>query len=117
MIEVRVKTHLITTDVHEEYFMDWCGSIADAKPVFKNDKPIFIIIGSKGRMELNTVDMKEIERCAKLMTNPHGRSAITTDVSRIYIKEESGKQKLLGKMTHNHVRSYAPMYDYVGWRD
>ena len=49
MQEVMIKTHLIVTDVHEEYHIDWCGKIADAKPLFKNDMPVFIIISSKGR--------------------------------------------------------------------
>lgn len=115
MKEVRVKTHLIITDIHEEYYIDWCGSIVDAKPFFKNNMPVFIIISNESRIELNTTNIKEIEECAKKITKPHGRQAITTDVARIYIKEENGNQKLLGKVFHNHVKQYAPMYDKVGW--
>lgn len=117
MEERRIKTHLIITDVHEEYHIDWCGKIADSKPKFKNGKPIFIIVGSKGngRIELNTTNMKEIEKCAKLITNPRGRESITTDKCRIFLKEEDGNEKLIGILTHNHVKSYAPMYDKVGY--
>ena len=41
MAEVLVKTHLIITDMHEEYHMNWCGKIIDTKPKIKNNKPIF----------------------------------------------------------------------------
>ena len=40
-----LKTHLIVTDVHEEYFVKWTGNIANTKPLFKNDMPVFVIIG------------------------------------------------------------------------
>lgn len=111
MSEVMLKTHLIVSDIHEEYCIDWCGSIANAKPIFKNNMPIFILISSEERRELNTINIKEIEECAKKITRPRGRQAVTTDIARIYIKEEGGKQKLLGKVTHNHVKEYKQMYD------
>ena len=111
MQEVMLKTHLIVTDVHEEYFVDWCGKIANTKPKFKNDMPIFIIIGSEGRVEMNTIDIKRIEECAKKLTYPRGRQAITTDTARIYIKEENGNEKLIGRVIHNHVKQYQQMYD------
>lgn len=113
MAEVAIKTHLIIQDIHEEYHIKWCGKIADAKPKFKNGKPIFIIVGGNGRSELNTVDMKQIERCAKLMTAPKGRQAITTDTARIFLKEENGNEKLMGILTHNHVKTFAPMFDKI----
>lgn len=116
MEEVLIKSHLIVTDVHDEYHINWCGKIVDTKPKFKNDKPIFIIVGGNGRMELNTTDMARIEKCAKLCTQPKGRSAITTDIARIYIVEENDNEKLMGVLTHNHVKTFAPMYDRVGWR-
>lgn len=116
MEEVLIKTHLIVTDIHEEYHIDWCGKIMDANPKFKNNKPIFIIVGSQSRIELNTADMKRIEKCAKTMTNPKGRSSITTDTARIFIKEKDGNEKLLGILIHNHIKQYAPMYDKVGYR-
>ena len=116
MEEVLIKSHLIVTDVHEEYHIDWCGKILDAKPKFKNGRPIFIVVGGNGRMELNTTDMARIEKCAKLCTKPKGREAVTTDTARIYIVEEDDNEKLMGILTHNHVKSFAPMYDKVGWR-
>jgi len=111
MQEVKIKTHLIVTDVHEEYFVDWCGKIANTKPLFKNDMPVFVIIGSDARMELNTLDMNKLEDCAKRMTHPRGRQAITTDTARIYIKEENGHEELIGKVIHNHIKQYQQMYD------
>ena len=117
MIEEKlVKTHLIVTDIHEEYHINWIGKIKDSKPKFTNGKPTFIIIGNKGRMELNTIDINRVEKCAKMMTNPKGRASVTTDTSRIFIKEENGNEKLLGILTHNHVKQYAQMYDKVGYR-
>lgn len=116
MEETLIKTHLIITDIHEEYEIDWCGKIIDAKPMIKNHLPIFIVIGDKGRMELNTIDMEKIEKCAKMLTNPKGRSAITKDSSHIYIKEIDGNEKLLGVLRHKRVKTFAPMYDKVGYR-
>lgn len=116
MEEILVKTHLIIKDVHEEYSINWCGKIKDTKPKFKNGKPVFTIRGGGKRIELNTSDMSEVEKWAKKLTNPKGRKAITTDYSHIYIQEENDKETLLGVLTHNHIKTYAPMYDKVGWR-
>ena len=117
MIEnVMIKTHLIVTDVHEEYSIKWCNKIIDTNPVFENDKPVFIVISSNSRVELNTIDMKQIEDCAKHITRPKGRAAITTDKAYIYIKEVGNKETLIGVVTHNHIKKYAPMYDAVGYR-
>ena len=113
MQEVSIKSHLIVTDVHEEYSIRWIGKILDTKPKLKNGKPIFIIRSSGGRIELNTVDMKLIEKCAKVLTRPKGRQAITEDTARIFIKEENDDEKLMGILTHKHVKSFAPMYDKV----
>ncbi len=113
MSEVLLKTHLIVTSIHEEYDINWCGKILDAKPKFKNDKPIFIIVGGGGRMEINTIDIKRVEKCAKLVTAPKGRQSITTDTARIFILEEDDNEKLLGILTHRHIKDYAPMYDKV----
>lgn len=111
MQEVMLKTHLIVTDVHEEYTVKWSGSIANSRPIFKNNMPVFIIISSESRIELNTIDIKRIEECAKKITRPHGRQAITTDVAYIYIKEEDGNEKLIGRVIHNHVKQYQQMFD------
>ena len=115
MQEVLVKTHLIITDIHDEYHMNWCGKIANAKPLLKDGKPVFVIIGSKGRTELNTIDMKQLERSAKLLTHPKGRSAVSIDTSRIYIKEVDGNEMLLGVLTHKNVKGFAPMFDKVNY--
>lgn len=115
MEEISIKTHLIITDIHDEYHMNWCGKIADAKPLLKDGLPLFIIIGTRGRIELNTIDMKYLEHSAKLLTHPKGRSAISIDTSRIYIKEINGNDFLLGVMTHKHIKTFAPMYDKVGF--
>ena len=116
MEEVLIKSHLIVTDVHEEYNIKWVGKIMDVKPKFKNGKPIFIVTGGNGRMELNTTNMNRIEKCAKMCTRPKGRSAVTTDTARIYIVEENDNEKLLGILTHNHVKSFAPMHDIVYYK-
>ena len=116
MEEVLIKSHLIVTEVHSEYSIKWVGRVLDTKPKFKNNKPIFVIRGGKGRTELNTTDMVRIEKCAKMCTRPKGRSAVTTDTARIYIVEENDNEKLMGILTHNHVKTFAPMYDRVGYR-
>ena len=115
MEEISIKSHLIIKDIHDEYHMNWCGKIVDAKPKLENGLPIFVIIGSKGRIELNTIDMSRIERAAKSLTYPKGRTAISIDTSRIYIKEENGNEMLLGVMTHKNVKTFAPMFDKVGY--
>lgn len=116
MEERLIKTHLIITDIHEEYKFDWCGKILDSKPLIENGKPIFIVVGNNGRMELNTTDMSRVEKCAKLVSRPKGRTAVTTDVVRILVKQEDESEFLVGTLTHNHVKTFAPMFDSVGWR-
>ena len=115
MEEISIKTHLIITDIHDEYDMNWCGKIVEAKPLLKDGLPLFIIIGTRGRIELNTIDMKRIEKTAKLLTHPKGRSAVSIDTARIYIKEIDGNEMLMGVMTHKNVKTFAPMYDKVGY--
>jgi len=116
MEEVLVKTHLVVREIHDEYNIRWCGKIVDTKPQFKNGKPIFVVVSTGGRIELNTTDMTLIEKTAKSLTRPKGRQAVTSDVARIYIKEEDEKETLMGILYHNHVKEFAPMYDRVGWR-
>lgn len=111
MSTVMLKTHLIVTGMHEEYSVKWTGHIIDAKPLFKNNMPVFVLISSQHRIELNTIDMKRIEECAKKMTNPHGKQAITTDKTEIYLLEEDGNQKYMGRVIHNHIKEYRQMYD------
>ena len=117
MQEIMVKTHLIIKDIHEEYNMNWCGKLFDTKPALnENGMPTFVIIGSQSRMELNTIDINYLERCAKKLTSPKGRSAVSTDKAYIYIKEVGGNEKLLGILTHKRVKTFAPMYDKVGYK-
>lgn len=117
MQEILIKTHLIVTSVQDKYEINWCGKVIDAKPKIKNGKPIFIIVGSGGRTELNTTDMSRIEKCAKRLTCPKGRSAITSDTARIFIKEENDNEKLLGILTHYHIKNFAPMHDKIGYKE
>lgn len=118
MIEqVPIKTHLIVTDVHEEYDINWCGKLFDAKPLMKDGLPVFVIIGDHRRIEICTLNMNRIEECAKKLTNPRGRQAVTSDSAEIYIKEENGNEKLLGVVTHYHIKRYAEMYDKVGYQE
>ena len=44
------------------------------------------------------------------MTTPKGRQAVTTDSARIYIKEESGNEVLLGIVTHIRTKTFTPVY-------
>lgn len=111
-----VKTHLIITDIHEEYHIKWCGSIANTNPVIENGMPIFIIRGREGAVEVNSVDIKYIESIAKKMTAPRGREAVTTDTVSIAIKEIDGNEKIIGLLTHDHIKHYAPMYDKIGYK-
>ena len=115
MEEIALKTHLIITDIHDEYHMNWCGKIAEANPLLINGLPLIVIIGARGRIELNTIDMKWIEHNAKILTRPKGRSTVSVDTSRIYIKEIDGNEMLLGVMTHKNIKTFAPMHDKVGF--
>lgn len=116
MHKVMVKTHLIITDIHEEYQMNWCGKLIDAQPQLnENGLPVFIIVGSNGRVEMSTVDMTELEDCAKRLTHPKGREAVCSDSSYIYLKEQKG-QRLMGILFHKRVKTFAPMYDEVYWK-
>ena len=108
---VKINTHPIVTGMHEEFHIKWCGRLIDTRPKLRNGLPIFFLSGSQGSMELNTVDMKLIERSAKSMTCPRGRAAVTTDKTYIYIIEEDDKHTLIGVVTHNHIKEYRSMYD------
>ena len=114
MREQLIKTHLIIKDIHDEYHMNWCGKLFDAKPSLNEEGlPIFSIIGSESRMEVSTIDMNYLEKCAKSLTRPKGRSAVSKDTARIYIIEKNGNEKLLGVLTHKRVKTFAPMYDKI----
>ena len=117
MSDVMLKTHLICTGVREEYFVKWCGKLIDAHPLLKNGLPVFIIISADGRTELNTIDIQTIEKYAKYACHPRGRSSTTFDCVRIYLLEEDGSERLMGKVFQNHIKQYQQMFDrfeYVG---
>ena len=117
MQEIAVKTHLIIKDIQNEYHMKWCGRLLDANPLLnEHGLPVFAIIGSQNRMEVRTIDINYLEKCAKLMTYPKGRSAYSEDKARIYIKEVDGNEKLIGILTHKRIKTFAPMYDKIGWK-
>lgn len=116
MQEIAIKSHLIITNIHSEYHMNWCGRIRDVNPKLdKQGRPIFAIVSSQSRIEVSTTNMVYLEECAKKITSPKGRTAVTTDCAYIYIKEEDNSEKLMGILTHNRVKTFAPMYDKVGW--
>lgn len=116
MQEIAVKTHLIVSEIYDKYTVKWCGRIMDTNPLFVNDKPVFAIVSGDHRVELNTLDMKRIETCAKKIASPHGRQAVTSDTSRIYIKEVDGKETLVGWVRKDHIKKFVPMHDKVWWR-
>ena len=103
--------HFVCTDIEDDYHTQWYGSIMDANPVLENGNPIFIIISSKYRVELNTIDIAYVEKYAKRMTYPQGRQATTFDVARIYIKEKNGNQMFLGSVTHTRNKTFMPVYN------
>ena len=116
MQEVAVKSHLIIKNIHSEFHMNWCGRMRDANPKFDDQgRPIFAIVSSQSRIEINTTNMLYLEECAKKITAPKGRTATTTDRAYIYLKEVDGNERLMGILTHNRVKTFAPMYDKVGW--
>lgn len=112
-METSIKAHLIVRNIHNLYKVNWCGKLAEAHPMIENGLPIFIIIGGNSRMELNTINMKYIEDCAKSLTAPKGRSAINVDNVRIYLKEKNGNELLMGVLTHQREKQFSPVYDKV----
>lgn len=117
MIETTlVKTHLIIDSIEERFDINWCGKIINTDPLIKNGKPVFVIIGSESRMELNTTDISHLEDCAKRLTAPKGKTAITADTAYIYIKEKNGNETLMCIVRHKRIKHFVPMYDEVGWK-
>lgn len=110
MSELLEKPQLVVIDTQDDFHINWCGKIIDSKPAIKNDRPIFIVISSGHRFELNTTDLNYVEKIAKRATCPKGRQAITSDSARILIKEENGNEMLLGVVFHNRVKTFAPIY-------
>ena len=116
MEQVAIKTHLIITDIHSEYDINWCGRLIDADPLLENGFPVFILISRSSRVRLNTANVKRIEEVAKSIARPRGREAITKDSTRIYLQEKDNKERLIGVVTHKRIKKYAPMYDKVGYK-
>lgn len=108
--QVIEKTKFIVLDVQDDFHTKWCGRIIDSKPILKNNKPIFVIISSRCRLELNTTDINYVEKVAKKTTCPKGRQAMTSDSARIYIKEEDNEM-LLGVVFHTRIKNFAPIYE------
>lgn len=117
MTEISIKSHLIIDSIEDKYDIKWCGKILEPKPKIKNNLPIFIVISSDKRIELNTINMKQIEDCAKRLSQPRGREAVTADAVNIYILEENENEKLMGVVKHTRIKHFVPMYDKVEWRD
>ena len=118
MTEVAVKTHLIITDIHSEYDINWCGKLKDADPVLSDGFPLFIIrTDNRAPAEVNTLNMSHLEKIGKRLAEPHGREAVTTAKSYIYLKEKNNNERLMCIITHRKIKTFAPMYDKVGWRD
>lgn len=113
MEEKLIKTHLIVTDIENTYNIKWIKTIKETCPIFENNKLVFIIVGGKGRMEINTNDMTRVEKCAKIMSYPKGRTAFTSDTVRIFIKQKDESEVLIGILTHNRLKTFAPMFDKV----
>lgn len=113
MEERLVKTHLIVTDIENDYNIKWIRPIKETRPMFQNNKLIFIVIGGNGRMEINTNDMTRVEKCAKLVSYPKGKTAVTSDIVRILIRQEDESEVLIGQLIHNRVKTFAPMFDKV----
>lgn len=108
---MKVKTHLIIKEHWNEYNVKWFGNLKDAKPILDEKGWLtFVIVSSNGRFELKTLDMKYLTETAKKVTYPHGRAAQTEDKGYVYVKEING-EKLIGVVSHKHIRKYAPMYD------
>jgi hypothetical protein len=95
--------------------MNWCGKIADVDPMIRDGLPVFTIVSSRARVEMNTLDIRLLERTAKRLTNPTGRSAVNVDTSRIYIKDINGNEILMGYLVHKNIKTFSPMYDKVGY--
>lgn len=113
MEERLIKTHLIVTDIENNYYIKWIKTMRETRPMFQNNKFVFIVVGGNGRMEVNTNDMTRVEKCAKLVSYPKGRTAVTSDIVNILIKQEDESEVLIGQLIHNRVKTFAPMFDKV----
>ena len=110
-----VKTHLIVTDQWDDYQISWVKFLRQITNPKLDGRgyPTFVIISNQGRIEIKTFDMNYLTNSAKKFTFPRGRGAFTQDKGYIYIKTVDDSEVLLGVVTHNHIRKYAPMFDEV----
>ena len=108
-----MKTHLIVKSQEDEFDVKYVEYLRNLKPIFENDKLVFVVISNKGRTEINTLDINRVVEMTKKYTMPRGRGGLTTDRGYIYVKTEDRGEVLLAVVTHNHIRHYAPMYDEV----
>lgn len=115
-MEVSIKMHLIIDSIDEAYSVNWCGKIREANPLIKNGLPVFVVIGSNSRVEMNTINVTHLENCAKRLTRPKGREAFTSDTAHIYIKEVDGNEKLMCVVTHDRIKHFIPISDKMGCR-
>lgn len=109
-----VKTHLIITDQYDEYEVKYVAKLIELSPhITPNNSLSFVIVSRNSRYEINTNDFKYLEEMAKKFTITRGKEAYTEGTSRIYIKEQGGKETLLAIVWRKHYRVFAPMYDDV----
>ena len=108
-----VKTHLIVTGQSDNFKTEWKKSILSIeKPILTDGLLNYVIVTKEKRVEMKELDPMKVEKCAKKLTWPRGRGALTTDLAKIYVKTERGEE-LIGIVTHNHIRDYAPMFDEI----
>ena len=108
-----VKTHLIVKDQYDEYEVKWVKPLIKTNPQFDSNGNLqFAVISNKGRLEVNTFNLMQLEKSAKNFTFPKGRQSVTKDKGYIYLKEKEG-ESLVAVVIHTHIRKYAPMYDDI----
>lgn len=112
-----LQTRWIVTDVEDSYSVKWIKTMKEIYPMFKNNKFIFIVVGGNGRMEINTNDMTRVEKCAKMMSYPKGRAAVTSDTVRIFVRQQDESEVLMGFLKHERAKTFAPIIERIKDRD
>jgi len=101
----------IITHTDDGFNVKWFKKLQDMKPKLNaKGLPTFVLISSIGRSEIATMNMPYLENQAKKFTQPKGKGKLSTDVCRIYIKQEDGEEVLMGSVTHDVVRHYRKTY-------
>lgn len=109
-----MKTHLIVTSQEDEFEVKYVEYLRNVNPQFNSDNlPTFVIITSKGRMEIHTFDIMRVIEMTKKYTYPRGRESITIDKGYIYIKTVDKGEVLMTIVIHKHIKHYAPMFDDI----